>query len=125
MEYWWNDTDSENLSTRSKVSTSATLSAIYLTWSDLGSNSGVQRDRSATNLFVFSCSLFVLFRVSFFVLIALACSCVFIVQHTTKTSMPSAGFEAAIPAREWPQAHTLDRAAKPWHGLKGENKSKL
>jgi hypothetical protein len=34
-------------------------------------------------------------------------------QHTTllrdKTSIPPAGFEPAIPPREWPQTHALDR----------------
>jgi len=31
-------------------------------------------------------------------------------QHS-QTSMPQAGFEPTIPASEWPQTHTLDRAA--------------
>ena len=36
-------------------------------------------------------------------------------QHTAltrdRTSMPSVGFEAAIPASEWPQTYALDRVA--------------
>jgi len=31
--------------------------------------------------------------------------------HKTETSMPPAGFEHAIPAREWPQTHAWDRTA--------------
>ena len=31
--------------------------------------------------------------------------------HKSQTSMAPAGIEPAIPAREWPQTHTLDRAA--------------
>jgi hypothetical protein len=31
--------------------------------------------------------------------------------HKRQTSMPPVGFEPAIPANEWPQTHTLDRAA--------------
>jgi hypothetical protein len=31
--------------------------------------------------------------------------------HKTQTSMPSAGFESAIPASERPHTHVLDRAA--------------
>jgi hypothetical protein len=29
--------------------------------------------------------------------------------HKRETSMPSVGFERAIPASEWPQTHALDR----------------
>jgi hypothetical protein len=31
--------------------------------------------------------------------------------HKRQTSMPQAGFKPTVPANEWPQTHSLDRAA--------------
>jgi hypothetical protein len=42
-------------------------------------------------------------------------------QHSRQTLMPPAGFKPAIPASQWPQIHTLDRAANKTGSLADRN----
>jgi hypothetical protein len=46
------------------------------------------------------------------------------ITHRRQTSMPPAAFEPAIPEREWPHTHALDRAATGI-GLLQDNRSKF
>jgi hypothetical protein len=60
--------------------------------------------------FVFSCPLY-FFRACFFVLTVLYFAFCLYLHHTTQTSMPSAGFESAIPAGKRLLTYALDHAA--------------
>jgi hypothetical protein len=48
MEWWWNDTDSQNRRTQRKTCLSANLSTTNPRWTDAGANPGLRRERPLT-----------------------------------------------------------------------------